>query len=280
MKKIIALLFVVMTANMFSQVKQTEVGRDTNKVIPHPVWTPDPNDPLVAHYDYQKPSPKHDNIVSRTEADTTYDLKSAFKFQLTSLLADKFALSYERVFKHKLSWEITPAYIFANPAYDGISQSIRPNIAFKSSGFEMRFGLNLLEVKPYRAQNKKMHSKGLFISFRYQHADNVDYSNDGKGGQGYGYSYKVSQTKNLIGVFYRNRCFEGIKKTGIEGFYEFGFYTGMSRTVCFNYSGAYGDDKGEPMSVTNVGIPFENGFVFMPVIRIGMALRLNRWQIQ
>ncbi|HWY09892.1 MAG TPA: hypothetical protein VN026_01135 [Bacteroidia bacterium] len=279
MKKIIALLFVAISVNMFSQDK--EIGRDTsNKIIPHPVWTPDPNDPLVAHYDYQKPEPKKNNIVSRTEADTTYNLKSAFKLQLTSLLADKFALSYERVFKHKLSWEFTPAYIFANPAYDGISQSIRPNIAFKSTGCEIRFGLNLLFVKPYREQSKKMHSKGLFISFRYQHADNVDYSNDGKGGQGYGYSYKVSQTKNLIGVFYRSRIFEGTKKAGIEGFYEFGFYTGMSRTVCFSYSGAYGDDKGEPMSVTNVGIPFENGFVFMPVVRIGMALRLNKWRKQ
>lgn len=277
MKKVICILFLVLTANIYSQEK--EVGRDTsNKIIPHPVWKIEPGDTLVARYSYQPKATKN-NIISNTEADTTYDLKSAFKFQLTSLLVNKFAVSYERVMNYKTSWEITPAFIFPNPLYDGISQAIRPNISSKNMGFEMRFGLNLLIVKPYRAQKQKMHSKGLFISYRYQHADNVDYSTDGKGGQGYNYSYKVSQTKNLVGIFYRNRVFEGIKRGGIETFYEFGFYTGVSRTVCFSYSGAYGDDKGEPMAIQNVGIPFENGFVFMPVIRLGMALRLNRWKM-
>jgi hypothetical protein len=277
MKKIIIILFVTIAANIYSQEK--EVGRDTsNRIIPHPVWTPEPNDPLVAHYEYQKPTSKK-NIIEQTEADTTYDLKSAFKFQVTSLLANKFALSYERVIEHKLSWEIQPAFIFPNPLYDDISQSIRPNIAFKNMGFEVKMGFNLLMVKPYRAEKQKMHSKGIFISYRYQHVDNADYSNDGKGGQGYNYSYRVSQTKNLVGIFYRNRVFEGEKKVGIECFYEFGFYTGYARTVCFYYSGAYGDDTGEPMSVQSVGIPMENGFVFAPVVRVGLALRLNRWKI-
>mgnify|MGYP001577151009 FL=1 len=199
MKKIAGLLFLVLTTNMFSQ--ETEVGRDTsNKIIPHPVWTPDPKDPLVAKYEYQKPPPK-DNIISKTEADTTFDLKSAFKFPLTAILANKIGFAYERVFNYKFSWELQPMYIFANSFYDGASQSLWPNISFKNSGVEVRFGLNLLTVKPYRAESKKLHSKGLFISYRYQHAGNVDFSTDGKGGEGYYYNYRVSQTKNVIGIF-------------------------------------------------------------------------------
>ncbi len=274
MKKIITLLFVAIAANIYSQ--ETEVGRDTsNKIIPHPVWTPDPKDPLVAKYEYQKKAPK-DNIIANTEADTTFDLKSAFKFPLTAILANKIGFAYERVFKYKFSWELQPMYIFANPVYDGASQSLWPNISFKNSGVEVRFGLNLLTVKPYRAESKKLHSKGLFISYRYQHASNVDFSTDGKGGQGYFYNYRVSQTKNVIGIFYRNRTFTYGKSLGSEFFYEFGFYTGIARTVCFEYAGAYGDDRGEPMDVKSVGMPMENGFVFAPVLRLGMTLRYDR----
>ena len=49
----------------------------------------------------------------------------------------------------------------------------------------------------------------------------------------------------------------------------------MARTVCFSYKGVFGDDTGEPMAVKNVGMPMENGFVFAPVIRLGMAIRYN-----
>jgi hypothetical protein len=275
MKKIISALLITLSFSMYAQERDpNKIGHVAKDTMATPTYTYDLNDPLVAKYEYSKPEAKG-NFISRTEADSTYDLKGCFKFHLTSLLANKASISYERVFKHKLSWELQGAYIFANPAYDGATQEIWPNIAFKNVGAEVRFGLNLLSVKPYRAANEKLRSKGFYISYRYQHADNVNFSTDGKGGQGYHYNYRVSQTKNLIGLFYRNRFFRSDKAITSETFYEIGFYSGMSRTVCFSYVGAYGDDKGEPMAVQSVGMPFENGFVFWPVIRVGMAIRYN-----
>jgi hypothetical protein len=276
MKKIISAVLVVVSFGVYAQDRDpSKIGHVAKDTMATPTYTYDLNDPLVAKYEYAKPQPKHDNIISRTEADSTYDLKGVFKFHLTSLLADKASLSYERVFKYKYSWELQGAYIFANPAYDGITQAIWPNIAFKNVGGEVRFGLNLLNVKPYRSNNEKLRSKGLYIAYRYQHADNVEFSTDGKGGKGYHYNYHVSQTKNLVGLFYRNRFFKSDKAISGESFYEIGCYMGMARTVCFSYVGAYGDDRGEPMAVQSVGMPFENGFVFWPVLRVGYAIRYN-----
>jgi hypothetical protein len=275
MKKIVSLLLFIACLSVNAQERDSsKIGRVEKDTMATPTYTYDLNDPLVAHYEYVKPAPK-ENIFARTEADSTYDLKGAFKFHLTSLLANKASISYEKVFKYKFSWEIQGAYIFANPLYDGITQEIWPNISFKHSGGEVRFGLNLLSVKPYREEGQKLRSKGLYIAYRYQHASNVEYSTDGKGGQGYQYNYRVSQTKNLIGLFYRNRFYRSDKAITSETFYEVGVYTGMARTVCFSYVGAYGDDKGEPMAVQSVGMPFENGFVFWPVLRVGMAIRYN-----
>ncbi len=276
MKKIITVALLMFSIGVFSQEKDpSKVGRVAKDTMATPTYTYDLNDPLVAKYDYQKPQSKSNSIISRTEADSTYDLKGVIKFHLTSLLANKVSLSYEKTFKYKFSWELQGAYIFANSAYDGATQTLWPNISFKNVGGEVRFGLNLLSVKPYREQNEKLRSKGLYISYRYQHADNVNFSTDGKGGQGYHYNYRVSQTKNLVGIFYRNRFFKSDKAVTAETFYELGFYTGMARTVCFSYVGAYGDDRGEPMAVQSVGMAFENGFVFWPVLRVGMALRYN-----
>lgn len=275
MKKIISSFLIVLSLSVYSQERDpSKIGRVEKDTMATPTYTYDLNDPLVAKYEYQKP-PAKKNILARTEADSTYDLKGVIKFHVTSLLANKASLSYERMFKSKFSWEIQGAYIFANPAYDGATQEIWPNIAFKNVGAEVRFGLNLITVQPYRSQNEKLRSKGLYIAYRYQHADNVNFSTDGKGGQGYHYNYRVSQTKNLIGLFYRNRFFKSDKPVTAETFYEIGFYSGLSRTVCFSYVGAYGDDKGEPMVVQSVGMPFENGFVFWPVLRVGLALRYN-----
>lgn len=275
MKKILSILLCVVYSGIYAQDRDpSKVGHAPKDTTATPTYTYDLNDPLVAKYEYQKPAPKC-NILARTEADSTYDLKGVFKLHVTSLLANKASLSYERVFKYKYSWELQGAYIFANPAYDGASQSIWPNIAFKNVGGEVRFGLNLLSVQPYRSNNEKLRSKGLYIAYRYQHADNVEFSMDGKGGKGYHYNYKVSQTKNLVGVFYRNRFFKSDKAISGESFYEIGCYMGMARTVCFSYVGAYGDDRGEPMNVQSVGMPFENGFVFWPVLRVGYALRYN-----
>lgn len=276
MKRIVSLVLVLLCVDLAAQVRDSsKIGRVAKDTTAAPTYTYDLNDPLVAHYEYTKPKPKKDNIITRAEADSTYDLNGVFKFHLTSLLANKASVSFEKVFNYKFSWEIQGAYIFANPLYDGITQEIWPNISFKQSGGEVRFGLNVLSVKPYREELQKLRSKGLYISYRYQHASNVDFSTDGKGGQAYHYNYKVSQTKNLVGLFYRNRFYKSDRPITAETFYEIGFYTGMSRTVCFSYVGAYGDDKGEPMEVMNVGMPFENGFVFWPVIRVGMAIRYN-----
>lgn len=278
MKKISIILFLAFVTNVYSQdgnSPKTAVGHVEKDTTATPTYTYDLNDPLVAHYEYTKPQPKKDNIISRTEADSTYNLKGVIKFPFTAVLANKIGFAYERIFNHKFSWEIQPMYIFANPLYDGITQPIWPNISFKNSGVEVRFGLNLLNVQPYRSESKKLHSKGFFISYRYQHADNVTFSTDGKGGQAFYYSYRVSQTKNLIGVFYRNRLFKSDKSFSAESFYELGFYAGYARTVCFYYQGAYGDDTGQPMKTQSVGMPLENGIIFAPVIRVGMALRYN-----
>lgn len=278
MKKIATLLFMCLTYIVNAQndeQPERKVGRVEKDTMPTPTYTYDPNDPLVAHYEYTQPKPKRDNILTRTETDSTFELKGAIKFPLTALLANKVGIAYEKVFGYKYSWEVQPMYIFANPLYDQVTQSIWPNISFKHTGFEVRAGLNLLEVLPFKNEGKRLHSKGIFISYRYQHASNVDFSTDGKGGQGYYYNYKVSQTKNLIGIFYRGRAFDVSKKFGTEFFYEFGFYTGMARTVCFSFAGSYGDDRGEPMDVQNVGMPMENGLVFAPVLRLGMAIRAN-----
>jgi len=280
MKKITTILLLVLAfvANaQDDEQPERKVGRVAKDTTPAPTYTYDLNDPLVVHYEYTKPERKK-GFIAKTEADSSFNMKGAFKFPLTALLADRVGIAYEKVFNYKFSWELQPMYIFANPLFDQVTQAVWPNIAFKNSGFEVRFGLNLLDVKSYRAENQKLHSKGIFISYRYQHADNVNFSTDGKGGQAFQYNYRVSQTKNLIGVFYRSRSFEGIKKTGIETFYEFGFYAGMSRTVCFSYAGSYGDDTGEPMQVKNVGLPFENGFVVMPVLRLGLNLRYNSFK--
>ena len=282
MKKIATIIFLALTFIMNAQddeKPERKVGRVAKDTTPAPTYTYDLNDPLVAHYEYTKPKPEADNFITRVEADSTFELKSAFKFPLTALLANKVGFAYERVFGYKYSWEIQPMYIFANPLYDQITQNIWPNIAFRHSGFEIRAGLNLLEVLPYKNEGKKLHSKGIFISYRYQHAGNVNFSTDGKGGQGYHYNYRVSQTKNLVGIFYRSRASDITKKMGTEFFYEFGFYTGMARTVCFSYSGSYGDDIGEPMDVRNVGMPFENGWIFAPVLRLGMAIRADRFHM-
>lgn len=276
MKKIASLLLFILCLNAVAQERDSsKIGRVPKDTTATPTYTYDLNDPLVAHYEYAKP-PVKDNIISKTAVDSAFDLRCAFKFNLTSLLANKASVGFEKVFNYKFSWELSGAYIFANPLYDGPSQNIWPNISFKNQGGEVRFGLNLISSKPYLAEGKKLHSHGLFISYRYQHAGNVDYSTDGKGGQGYQYNYRVSQTKNLVGIFYRNRVFNSEKKIAAESFYEIGFYTGMARTVCFSYVGAYGDDKGEPMTVQSVGMPFENGFVFWPVLRVGMAIRYNK----
>ncbi len=275
MKKIISLVLFVVCFNVNAQERDSsKIGRVAKDTMATPTYTYDLSDPLVVHYEYVKP-PVKENILSRTQADSTFDLKGAIKFPFTALLANKVVFAYERVFKYKYSWEIQPMYIFANPLYDGITQEIWPNISFENSGAEVRFGLNLLMVQPYRSNKEKIRSKGIFISYRYQHASNVDFSTDGKGGQAYHYNYKVSQTKNLIGVFYRHRTINVEKKMGLESFYEVGFYTGIARTVCFSYAGAYGDDTGTPMEVKSVGMPMENGFVFAPVIRVGMAIRYN-----
>lgn len=275
MKRILILVLSILCINSFSQERDpSKVGRVEKDTTPTPTYTYSLDDPLVAKYEYSKPA-KKDNIIAQTEADTTYDLKGCFKIHLTSLLANKASVSYEKVFKSKFSWEIQGAYIFANPGYDKPTQDLWPNISFKNVGGEGRFGLNLLSVVPYRANNQKLRSKGLYIAYRYQHASNVEFSTDGKGGQGYHYNYRVSQTKNLIGLFYRNRWYKSDKSVTTETFYEVGFYTGMARTVCFSYVGAYGDDRGEPMAVQSVGMPFENGVVFWPVLRVGMALRFN-----
>lgn len=275
MKRILILVLSILCINSFSQERDpSKVGRVEKDTTPTPTYTYSLDDPLVAKYEYSKP-PKKDNIIAQTEADSTYDLKGAFKIHLTSLLANKASVSYEKVFKDKFSWELQGAYIFANPGYDGPSQNIWPNISFKNVGGEVRFGLNLLQVVPYRANNEKLRSKGLYIAYRYQHASNVEFSTDGKGGKEYHYNYRVSQTKNLVGIFYRNRFYKSDKPITCETFYEIGFYTGMARTVCFSYVGAYGDDRGEPMAVQSVGMPFENGFVFWPVLRVGMAIRCN-----
>lgn len=275
MKKIINLLLFVVCLNSNAQERDpNKIGRVEKDTMATPTYTYDLNDPLVAHYEYAKPKPK-ENLIARTQADSTFDLKGVIKIHLTSLLANKASLSFERTFKDKFSWEIQGAYIFANPGYDGPSQALWPNISFKNVGAEVRFGLNLLNVIPYREQKEKLRSKGLYLAYRYQHASNVEFSTDGQGGKGYHYNYRVSQTKNLVGLFYRNRFFTSDKAVSGETFYEVGFYTGMARTVCFSYVGAYGDDRGEPMAVRNVGMPFENGFVFCPVIRVGFALRYN-----
>lgn len=275
MKKIVSLVLFIACLKLSAQDRDpSKIGHAPKDTTAAPTYTYDLNDPLVAKYEYQKPAPKS-NILSRTEADSTYDLKGVLKFHLTSLLANKASISYERVFKYKFSWELQGAYIFANPGYDGVTQSIWPNIAFKNVGGEARFGLNLLSVQPYRSNNEKLRSKGLYIAYRYQHADNVEFSTDGKGGKGYHYNYRVSQTKNLVGLFYRNRFFKSDKAITGESFYEIGCYMGMARTVCFSYVGAYGDDRGEPMTVQSVGMPFENGFVFWPVLRVGYAIRYN-----
>ena len=275
MRKIISALLIALSISVYSQDRDpSKIGRVEKDTMATPTYTYDLNDPLVAKYDYQKPQPK-DNIISRTEADSTYDLKGCFKIHITSLLANKASVSFEKVFKDKFSWELQGAYIFANSGYDKPSQDIWPNISFKNVGGEVRFGLNLLSVVPYRANNQKLRSKGLYISYRYQHASNVEFSTDGKGGQGYQYNYRVSQTKNLVGIFYRNRFYKSDKPITCETFYELGFYTGIARTVCFSYVGAYGDDRGEPMAVQSVGMAFENGFVFWPVLRVGMAIRCN-----
>lgn len=274
MRKFLGILFFVLTLSAFSQ--KTEVGRDTSdKIIPHPITPYDPKDTLFAHYEYQK-APVPDNIIARTERDSSFDLSYVLKFNLTSLLANKASIGFEKVFNYKFSWELSGSYIFANPLYDGPSQNIWPNISFKNQGGEGRFGLNLIVAKPYLSDGNRLHSHGIFISYRYQHASNVDFSTDGKGGQGYHYNYKVSQTKNLIGIFYRKRRFNSEKKLAAETFYEVGFYAGMARTVCFSYAGSYGDDTGEPMDVKSVGMPMENGFVFAPVLRLGMAIRYNK----
>ncbi len=277
MKKIVSLLLFIACLNVNAQVRDSsKIGRVAKDTTAAPTYTYDLNDPLVAHYEYTNSKPKSDNIIGKTEVDSAFALKWAFKFHLTSLLANKASIGFEKVFNYKFSWEISGAYIFANPLYDGPSQAIWPNISFKNQGGEVRFGLNLISSKPYLSEGTKLHSQGLFISYRYQHADNVEYSTDGKGGIGYQYSYRVSQTKNLVGIFYRNRVFHSERKVAAESFYEIGFYTGMARTVCFSYVGAYGDDRGEPMEVKSVGMPFENGFVFWPVLRVGMAIRYNK----
>lgn len=275
MKKVILVFLVVLAFGLQAQERDpSKIGRVEKDTMATPTYTYELNDPLVAKYEYIKPKPK-ESLIARTEADSTYDLKGVIKFHLTSLLANKVSLSFERTFKDKFSWEIQGAYIFANSAYDGATQSVWPNIAFKNTGGEVRFGLNLLTVIPYREQHEKLRSKGFYISYRYQHASNVNFSTDGKGGQAYHYNYRVSQTKNLVGLFYRNRFYRSDRSISGETFYEIGFYTGIARTVCFSYVGAYGDDRGEPMAVQNVGMPFENGFVFCPVIRVGYALRFN-----
>lgn len=276
MKRIVTLLLFIACISLSAQVRDSsKIGRVAKDTMATPTYTYDLNDPLVAHYEYAKPKPK-EGIFSKTEVDSAFDLKCVFKFNLTSLLANKASIGFEKVFNYKFSWELSGAYIFANPGYDGPSQAIWPNISFKNTGGEGRFGLNLITSKPYLGEGTKLHSHGLFISYRYQHADNVEYSTDGKGGIGYQYNYRVSQTKNLVGIFYRNRVFNSEKKIASEYFYEIGVYTGMARTVCFSYVGAYGDDKGEPMAVQSVGMPFENGFVFWPVLRVGMAIRYNK----
>src|ERR1051325_14765 len=108
MKKIttlIILLAAVVSAKAQDDEPERKVGRVAKDTTPAPTYTYDLNDPLVVHYEYAKPAPKK-NIIGRTEADSTFNLKGAFKFPLTALLADKVGITYEKVFNYKFSWEL------------------------------------------------------------------------------------------------------------------------------------------------------------------------------
>ena len=85
MKKIITIALVTFSLSGFSQEKDpSKVGRVTKDTMATPTYTYDLNDPLVAKYDYQKQKSKSNSIISRTEADSTYDLKGVRKFTFKS----------------------------------------------------------------------------------------------------------------------------------------------------------------------------------------------------
>jgi hypothetical protein len=204
--------------------------------------------------------------------DSSFKIKDAIKLNISSLLACKLGLTYEKVFKSRYSWEFEPSFIFPNPIYDAVTQFFWPNVWFKNQGFELKTGINVLLGKTGR-RRKIVDSHGLFLSYRYTHNDNVYYWTGGISGSSYHSLYKISQTKNLIGLTYKRSFFNALKKTSFVPFYEFGFYYGFSRTVCFYDNGGYSNIKKYPMTVYNVGLPFENGYVFIPVARIGFNIR-------
>lgn len=225
-------------------------------------------------------SKKEEEAVKRSKAfqrDTICNKKNIFKFYITSLVSSKIAVSYERVVRRGVSFEVQPAYIYSNIVFDVATNLFVPNTSFKNRGFEIIAGVNIRGTDIY-SRREINGARGFFISYRYQHTGEINYWTGGMSGKGYHYSYDIVQTKNLGSLYFKRTYFGKRGNSRWESFIIYGLYAGYARTICFYYSGNYGSDRGTPKGTYSPsGLPFSNGLVIAPFVRIGLALTSKRY---
>ncbi len=278
-------------ASKIEQISQEEIKYYRFNNLNGPVYSISKEDVTKIRYkngviDYFNPA----QIITLTSsADTTrtiqsqiakrenkFDFESTFKIKILSAFDSKLGFAYEKKFKKKYSWEFEPVFIYSNPLLDIITNLMWPNLNFKGQGVEFSFGLNSLKIEQYGYRIPSSKSRGLFISYKYWHASNVGYWSGGMSGSSYYTYYKLSQTRNLIGIFYKINSFRIDKKWTIEKFLCFGSYVGYVRTMVFEVNpGSYSMAKTAGLT-TPQGLFFGNGLFFMPSARVGLAFRYNK----
>lgn len=194
--------------------------------------------------------------------------RNSIKVKLTGFQVGKFCLAYERILNSNYNTELETTLFTKKSLMDEPSQFFVPNIALKRTGVEFKFTINKFKIN----KNNRTISIGLQTSYRYQHAGNTIFWEGGFSGRSEYNHYRLSQTKNLFGVFLKASTYKLYKHLSFEHFFVIGCYNGFSRTVVYEIDGR---NTTFPNKIYDPPLYQPNGFTTIPVINLGILIRLN-----
>lgn len=206
------------------------------------------------------------------KSQNTIEKHNFLKLYPLQLLINRYTFSYEHLFANGNSIEFQPKYILPSSPVHRFTNNLNPNIAFLNEGFEMLIGINRIKHNEEKSHSK---SKGFYVSYKYQHIGNEKYWSGGMSGKSYHKSYLLSQTKNMMGIFYKLSKFNMHKKFSIDTYFMFGCYIGNARTVVFSINNKSLNDISKTGIENPSGLYIPNGIYVIPNIKIGISPRFK-----
>lgn len=180
------------------------------------------------------------------------------KLNLTNVFLNQVSVGLERQLQKK-AMEVEFNYNFASP---GGTDQWKYNLYFNEQGVEIKPGIMYtLGTTPRTAL-----MAGLALSYRYSHISSQTFVvPPGYQDQG---TYRMSQTRNLAGLFLKLNYRLRYKGRGFDFFLNPGVYAGYNQNTYFDYSG---DKNNIPHLKTWY---MKDGFQVLPYINLGAAFRL------